>query len=791
MGWTIKLSRAAIVQRLQYAVLVALLGLAAPSAAFAQAETMTGVYKHEDRDAFRYVRQIGNEFFWLEIHRDQDEWNRTAPGDPSFSGFYVLRGVSLDAQGLNWTEYHIVGSASSNLDSERFLSTRPQPGSGSRPPAIIDRYQREGRSVEERWLWVGRHSADAPAVRGGVDAPWRPNFGWLRREDDPLRDVTGLWMGDDQGLYRIQQFEDGSVVWFGEQLDSAGQPHFANIFIGRRSRDSRGDYVAGRFVDIPRGRTRGAGELRWRINGEFELAQEGRSGFGGRTLTRLTNHTDARPSPAWMRSSEARDAPSNLVTDGPFRVFAFNPVSEADFRQNDCRQEGSRGASWCDIHETPHPEFGYIYLHNYNYPNEENPPWAVKQCEDEYGRSYFHLSSHFQPPTHFQLFVDCMRVGERRFFYLDDFKFAPSGVPANRSFSLDDPRVYGHLPLMQQDLLVVDGSGRNPRRSGPRITAEGFSFSFDHAYSSVARASTFEIRGAWRRGGPFDGMVTDANIAEAQLTARFPVRFDQANTRFGVLNPLIVFDYIRFEDSGDGSTSPEGETDESRFSDWLDHNEYTEGDSRHDDMSSERTAERVATRYANIITGALRRHNSKLSQSVDATFKRTLREAGVGEIERAIYANGYIIGWHAPPETALAQAQETASDQIRERLAANPNLASQRDRRTVSATAPLTRAEVQTAAPRQPRTRRFENPRVTHEGRAYRIDACRVWANDCGQPAADRFCQLQGYAEATGFGGDRDVGARTPTLVIDDRRVCDQPACDSFSYIVCEGAGQQ
>lgn len=86
-------------------------------------------------------------------------------------------------------------------------------------------------------------------------------------------------------------------------------------------------------------------------------------------------------------------------------------------------------------------------------------------------------------------------------------------------------------------------------------------------------------------------------------------------------------------------------------------------------------------------------------------------------------------------------------------------------------------------------TRRFENPRVTHEGRSYRVDACRVWGNDCGEPAADRFCQLQGYAEAAGFAGDRDVGARTPTLVIDDRRVCDQPACDSFSYIVCAGAG--
>lgn len=75
----------------------------------------------------------------------------------------------------------------------------------------------------------------------------------------------------------------------------------------------------------------------------------------------------------------------------------------------------------------------------------------------------------------------------------------------------------------------------------------------------------------------------------------------------------------------------------------------------------------------------------------------------------------------------------------------------------------------------------FEPP--VHAG--YRVDICRVWGSECGQPAADEFCRLQGYERADFFSVDQDIGAATPTRILGDGKICDQGFCDGFGAINC------
>ena len=75
----------------------------------------------------------------------------------------------------------------------------------------------------------------------------------------------------------------------------------------------------------------------------------------------------------------------------------------------------------------------------------------------------------------------------------------------------------------------------------------------------------------------------------------------------------------------------------------------------------------------------------------------------------------------------------------------------------------------------------FHNPSIS----GYRLDICKVWGQQCGQPAADAFCQYMGYSSATDYVQANDIGAHTPTIIISSGQICDQGFCDGFSSITC------
>ncbi len=95
--------------------------------------------------------------------------------------------------------------------------------------------------------------------------------------------------------------------------------------------------------------------------------------------------------------------------------------------------------------------------------------------------------------------------------------------------------------------------------------------------------------------------------------------------------------------------------------------------------------------------------------------------------------------------------------------------------------APLTqRVEV-----RPPPEQAFDQPRVDDVA----LDLCREWASDCGKPAADTFCQLQGFLESSAHEVQEDT---PPTRVIAAHEDCKDAGCDRIASVLCIGkAGAQ
>lgn len=71
----------------------------------------------------------------------------------------------------------------------------------------------------------------------------------------------------------------------------------------------------------------------------------------------------------------------------------------------------------------------------------------------------------------------------------------------------------------------------------------------------------------------------------------------------------------------------------------------------------------------------------------------------------------------------------------------------------------------------------FSNPQVN----GVVVDHCLNWGSNCDQPAADRFCQDQGYARASHYA----VFSHAPTFVQGDSKICENQWCVGFSQVTC------
>lgn len=80
-------------------------------------------------------------------------------------------------------------------------------------------------------------------------------------------------------------------------------------------------------------------------------------------------------------------------------------------------------------------------------------------------------------------------------------------------------------------------------------------------------------------------------------------------------------------------------------------------------------------------------------------------------------------------------------------------------------------------------TARDTFPAPKHQGR--RLDWCRSFGKGCGADAATAWCRTKGYARSNDFKQAPDIGARTPTVTLADRKICSAQHCDGFAHITC------
>lgn len=75
---------------------------------------------------------------------------------------------------------------------------------------------------------------------------------------------------------------------------------------------------------------------------------------------------------------------------------------------------------------------------------------------------------------------------------------------------------------------------------------------------------------------------------------------------------------------------------------------------------------------------------------------------------------------------------------------------------------------------------------VVPKYKGYRVDVCRVWGMECGQPAADEWCRRNNKQRARSYKIQENIGATEPTMVIATGQLCKDAYCDAFSRIACE-----
>ncbi len=123
-------------------------------------------------------------------------------------------------------------------------------------------------------------------------------------------DLSGRWSGNDGGTYYLRQ-TGSHVHWYGEAADA--QPAWSNVFSGR----IHGTRIKGNWTDVPKGRTRGAGDL------ELVLEKDGNE-------LRVVSKTGGFAASRWTRikaDASATQPLKQLKPSGDGDCVRFDPAA--------------------------------------------------------------------------------------------------------------------------------------------------------------------------------------------------------------------------------------------------------------------------------------------------------------------------------------------------------------------------------------------------------------------------------------------------------------------------------
>jgi len=131
-------------------------------------------------------------------------------------------------------------------------------------------------------------SAAASAAPAVVAAPCKTK---RDLKFEPIVNLTGAWLGDDDGIYYLRQ--QGTIPWWNGMSGQAGSPaelgrDWNNVANGEIKGDLTIDL---NWADVPRGQILGGGTMKWKLvddgTGMAKLVKvsETGSGFGGEQFT--------------------------------------------------------------------------------------------------------------------------------------------------------------------------------------------------------------------------------------------------------------------------------------------------------------------------------------------------------------------------------------------------------------------------------------------------------------------------------------------------------------------------
>lgn len=124
-----------------------------------------------------------------------------------------------------------------------------------------------------------------------------------------------------------------------------------------------------------------------------------------------------------------------------------------------------------------------------------------------------------------------------------------------------------------------------------------------------------------------------------------------------------------------------------------------------------------------------------------------------------------------PPSGGLQPAPPSAPPQDQQALQPVP------EPRVV----PVVPAPQAPSRPTGPQEETFRFP--VHQ--VYRLNFCLENEQGCGEPAANQWCQAQGFGRASRWTQEENIGALYPTVFIGSGGICDKFLCDGFEEITC------